>query len=47
MDKNILPDEYDINTLFMVSDREILEMPVSSEVLEEAEASRERCLMKS
>lgn len=42
MDKNIPPNKYDIDALFMISDKEILEMPVAFEVLEDAEAARER-----
>lgn len=42
MDKNIRPNKYDIDALFMVSDQEALEMLVSFEVLEDAEAARER-----
>ncbi len=43
MDKNIPPNnKYDIDALFMVSDKEILETPVSSEIMEEAEAAQEK-----
>ncbi|WP_195472275.1 hypothetical protein [Bacteroides xylanisolvens] len=42
MDKNIPPNKYDIDALFMVSDKEILETSVSSEIMEEAEAAREK-----
>lgn len=42
MDKNIPPNKYDIDALFMIPDKEILEMPVAFEVLEDAEAARER-----
>lgn len=43
MDKNIPPNnKYDIDALFMVSDKEILETPVSSEIVEEAEAAQEK-----
>lgn len=42
MDKNIPPNKYDIDALFMISDKDILEMPVAFEVLEDAEAARER-----
>lgn len=42
MDKNIPPNKYDIDALFMVSDKEALEMWVSFEVLKDAEAARER-----
>lgn len=41
-DKNTLTDEYATDPLFRVSDEEILETILSSDVIESAESARER-----
>lgn len=42
IDENAPSNKQDVAALFLLSDREILEKPVSTEVMENAEAARDR-----